>query len=227
MVSFGIVEDAPWPFYAIFPVFFLTFVLIPGSLGSRSVRSWWRRSMPRRQKTVLGIGLGGVGPRPDDRHLRLADLEDARRGCSRPTGSTASSAGSSSADTRSGPADGCRSGLVASVRGDWSTGLFYLGASSPRTAGCRLPDRGGDRPRPLPVRLTVGSRGADPRVEAIRAGTASTPAFHRVFFFLPNPIRLLILKDLRTFRRDPAQWSQFLIFFGLLAFYFINIRRLS
>ena len=27
--------------------------------------------------------------------------------------------------------------------------------------------------------------------------------------------------------RDPAQWSQFLIFFGLLAFYFANIRRLS
>jgi ABC-2 type transport system permease protein len=37
----------------------------------------------------------------------------------------------------------------------------------------------------------------------------------------------LILKDLRTFRRDPTQWSQFLIFFGLLAFYFINIRRLG
>ena len=37
----------------------------------------------------------------------------------------------------------------------------------------------------------------------------------------------MILKDLRTFRRDPAQWSQFLIFFGLLAFYFLNIRRLG
>ena len=51
--------------------------------------------------------------------------------------------------------------------------------------------------------------------------------FHRLFFFLPRPIRLLILKDLRTFRRDPAQWSQFLIFFGLLVFYFLNIPRLS
>src|SRR3954447_18796846 len=51
--------------------------------------------------------------------------------------------------------------------------------------------------------------------------------FHRLFFFLPKPIRLLILKDLRTFRRDPAQWSQFLIFFGLLSFYFLNIRRLG
>ena len=34
MVSFGIVEDANWKFYAIFPVFFLAFVLIPGSLGA-------------------------------------------------------------------------------------------------------------------------------------------------------------------------------------------------
>ena len=34
MVSFGIVEDASWAFYAIFPVFFLAFVLIPGSLGA-------------------------------------------------------------------------------------------------------------------------------------------------------------------------------------------------
>ena len=50
---------------------------------------------------------------------------------------------------------------------------------------------------------------------------------HRLFWFLPHPIRLLILKDLRTFLRDPAQWSQFLIFFGLLAFYFLNIPQLG
>jgi len=42
---------------------------------------------------------------------------------------------------------------------------------------------------------------------------------------LPVPIRLLIIKDLRLFRRDPVQWSQFLIFFGLLVLYFLNIRR--
>ncbi len=40
-------------------------------------------------------------------------------------------------------------------------------------------------------------------------------------------MRCLILKDLRIFRRDPVQWSQFLIFFGLLTLYFINIHRFS
>jgi len=44
---------------------------------------------------------------------------------------------------------------------------------------------------------------------------------------LPAQMRLLIVKDLRLFRRDPVQWSQFLIFFGLLLLYFLNIRRFS
>jgi ABC-2 type transport system permease protein len=41
----------------------------------------------------------------------------------------------------------------------------------------------------------------------------------------PGPVRLLLVKEVRLFRRDPVQWSQCLIFFGLLALYFINIRR--
>lgn len=50
---------------------------------------------------------------------------------------------------------------------------------------------------------------------------------HAMFPFLARPIRILIVKDARCFLRDPAQWSQFLIFFGLLAAYFANIRRFS
>jgi len=42
---------------------------------------------------------------------------------------------------------------------------------------------------------------------------------------LPRVTRHLIVKDLRVFRRDPLQWSQFTIFFGLLALYFFNVRR--
>jgi ABC-2 type transport system permease protein len=42
----------------------------------------------------------------------------------------------------------------------------------------------------------------------------------------PKAMRLLLLKDLKVFRRDILQWSQFVIFFGLLTFYFLNARRL-
>jgi ABC-2 type transport system permease protein len=42
---------------------------------------------------------------------------------------------------------------------------------------------------------------------------------------LPAIIRVMIVKDLRLFRRDPMQWTQFAIFFGLLVLYFLNVRR--
>jgi ABC-2 type transport system permease protein len=48
-----------------------------------------------------------------------------------------------------------------------------------------------------------------------------------IFWPLPRVMRLFITNDLRLFRRDPMQWSQFLIFFGLLSFYFINMRRFN
>jgi ABC-2 type transport system permease protein len=42
---------------------------------------------------------------------------------------------------------------------------------------------------------------------------------------LSPTMRLVLIKDLRLFRRDPLQWSQFLLFFGLLSFYFVYVRR--
>lgn len=41
---------------------------------------------------------------------------------------------------------------------------------------------------------------------------------------IPTDIRGMILKDIRSFLRDPLQWSQALIFFGLLAIYFASFR---
>jgi len=42
-----------------------------------------------------------------------------------------------------------------------------------------------------------------------------------------GPWPVFVHKDLRTFLRDPAQWSQGVIFFGLLAVYIANIRNLN
>lgn len=42
---------------------------------------------------------------------------------------------------------------------------------------------------------------------------------------LDKPTRLLILKDFRTFRRDPGQWLQVVIFVGLGLTYFANSRQ--
>jgi len=41
------------------------------------------------------------------------------------------------------------------------------------------------------------------------------------------PAAALVLKDLRLFWRDPAQWIQFMIFFGLLCIYVLNLRNVA
>ncbi len=220
MVSFGIVEDAGWSFYAIFPVFFLAFVLIPGSLGAIGALVV-ATILPRRQKTVFGLlGAGlvlalvvfGLRVWRMPGELLTVDWLDGMLGriefSRHPLW----------------PSRWISVGLVASVRGEWGTGLFYLAVVSAHAGLAYLVAAVVARDL---YRIGYG-RVQGGRSSRRRYGWYGLDAaFHKVFFFLPKPIRLLILKDLRTFRRDPAQWSQFLIFFGLLAFYFINIRRLS
>jgi len=42
-----------------------------------------------------------------------------------------------------------------------------------------------------------------------------------------TPTAALVLKDVRLFWRDPTQWIQFMIFFGLLCIYVLNLRNVA
>ena len=46
-------------------------------------------------------------------------------------------------------------------------------------------------------------------------------------FELPSYLRAFIVKDIKLFVRESSLWLQFLIFFGILFFYFLNLRNLS
>lgn len=50
---------------------------------------------------------------------------------------------------------------------------------------------------------------------------------HLLRRWLPPDIAAIITKDIRTFFRDPVQWSQTVIFFGLLGLYFSNLRTFN
>jgi len=47
-----------------------------------------------------------------------------------------------------------------------------------------------------------------------------------MLWMFPRDSRAMIIKDVKSFLRDPVQWSQALIFFGLLALVFSNLRAL-
>jgi len=69
---------------------------------------------------------------------------------------------------------------------------------------------------------TVGRR----TLIAKRTRLVGAMALETRLAFLAPDARALVVKDLRTLLRDPAQWIQGLLFFGLLALYFFNLRNL-
>ncbi|AMV38488.1 putative ABC transporter permease subunit [Planctomyces sp. SH-PL62] len=211
---------APWAYYPLFLIFLLAFVMIPASLGA-IVAILVANVFPRRERTILALatlgaaaGLFYVGYRlwttPGEALSGdwLGGVLNRLAFCQHPLW----------------PSRWMSAGLLASAKGDWPGAAYYLMILSSHaglgylTAAVLARDlyrRGYSR--------VQGGRSKRKRV----GFQFMDAAFHRLFFYLPHPIRLLILKDLRTFLRDPTQWSQFVIFFGLLAFYFLNIPRLG
>lgn len=220
MVAYGLTTRAPAGFYFLFLPYMLSFVMIPGGLGAAAAITV-ANVFPRRQKTVLAIALVGL--------LATAALMGFRLW--RTPGDAMSSDWLGGMLNRLAfcqnplwPSRWMSAGLLAAAKGEWResgyflmylsahAGLVYLVAA---VMARDLYRRGYSRAQ--------GGRTSRKR----RTLLFLDAVLHRLFWFLPLPIRLLILKDLRTFLRDPAQWSQFLIFFGLLGFYFLNIPKLG
>ncbi len=220
MVAYGITVGAEWPSYLVFLGFLIAFVLFAGSLGAVGA-VLIANYLPRRPKTILGVGISAI---------ILGGITVAVRLLSTP-GEMLTREWLDELLSRLNfsqnpllPSRWLSRGLVGAARGELAIGWCYLGIMAANAGLAYLVA--------AVVARDLYRRGYS-RVQGGRSSRRRLglyhfdAAFHRLFAFIPHPIRLLILKDIRSFRRDPAQWSQFLIFFGLLAFYFLNIRRLG
>jgi ABC-2 type transport system permease protein len=102
--------------------------------------------------------------------------------------------------------------------------LFFLGViaanavfltAAAHAAAGRILRRGWFVSQDLPSRRRRGARSG---VDLV---------INRALFFMGGRVRQIVLKDARTFMRDPVQWTQFLIFFGLLGIYFSSLRSFA
>lgn len=59
-----------------------------------------------------------------------------------------------------------------------------------------------------------------------RAGPSAGTGGQSLLPFLSPPARAFLVKDAKVFIREPSQWIQALVLFGLLAVYIMNIRRM-
>jgi ABC-2 type transport system permease protein len=209
-LAFGVMTDVPWYFYALLPAYLLGYVLLPGSV-SAIVCLVLVRYMPANRKQFLVLcGLVaaalvaiwlyrvGIGIR---RSLVTSgrEVQDLIGQFDLLRSSVA-------------PSHWMTRGVMAAARGDlagalvplaqvWSNGLvlFVMAAWIAR----RLYRTAYDR-------YAGGGRG-----KKVYRTSWLDRVMEWLVFYLDKRTRVLIVKDFRTFRRDPTQWV-ILVIFGLL-----------
>lgn len=221
LFAYGLVATAPWYYYVMLFPYMAAFVYIPASIGALTCLTLVRL-LPRARTVILILLLVGLiaaaigygwsifgAPRRD--LLTIGWLHEIL-GRLRFT------------EQRLLPSWWLSSGLLEASRYEWSESTLFLTLLISNALFFRQLSlwTAASQFRPAYSALCAAGEGQR-RAGGAWVDHAVGTGFHR----LPLPMRLLIVKDFRLFRRDPMQWSQFLIFFGLLALYFVNIRRFS
>jgi ABC-2 type transport system permease protein len=220
LIAYGIVlAQTPWYFYLVVPLFFVGFVLLPGSLGAL-ICLLVVNYIPRRRKQVLVLGClvvvvglgwwvyrmmaaghGRFGSR--DWVNQLLGEVSLFRGVLMPAYWMAEGV----RETALGePLD-----VLYYLALVWSNGLFLYLLTA--WVARRLYRRGYNR-------VATGGN-----LRRRYGGHWLDRTLSGLLRWLTPQTRLLIVKDFRTFRRDPAQWAQILIFVGLASLYFVNVGR--
>jgi ABC-2 type transport system permease protein len=220
LIAYGIVYKAPWSFYPLLPAFFLGFILVPGSLGAIACLAIVNLLPRRRKQMLVLLAFLVLIPVVIWGYSLLTTVQNEtlnRDAIQRLWGRF------ELAQAPLLPTHWVGWGVLCAARGQTERMLYYLGliwsnglalylltawlSKKLYRRGFNRVATGGD------LRRSWGGHWLDRLLE-------------RTLFLAGRQTRLLIVKDFRTFRRDPAQWAQVLIFCGLMALYLVNIRRL-
>jgi len=226
LIAYGLVAQAPWYYYVMLAPFMVSFVCLPAAVGTIAclLLVYWLPSI-RLYGMAVGIGAGAAALAALAWALLAAQSENVMT----PQWLDQMLARLQYAEQRLLPSWWLSSGLLEAAHGGrpgaanaWRESVLFLGVLTSNAM--------------LLVLLVAAAaerfyRGAYSRLQGVAAAQRKTQtalsdrAAGVLLLLLPRSMRLLVAKDLKLFRRDPIQWSQFLIFFGLLALYFVNIRR--
>ncbi len=219
LLAYGFVAHAPWYYYVLLLPYLLSFIYIPVAIGAIICLAVMRHVPDGRVVVLIGGGVIFLAGAVWLAWSTLCGTENellTSDWFQRVLGRLPFS------EKRLLPSWWLSSGLLSASTGVWSDSVLFLtlmisNALFFRQLACWTARR----------LFRVSYSGLYGR--SLRRRRARPRRFDRglsaALAFLPATVRLLILKDLRLFRRDPLQWSQFLIFLGLLALYFLNIRR--
>ena len=225
VLAYGYTSDAPWFFYAASLAFFVPFITLPAAIGAlitlilARVFPWLRVGTLAVLGSLVLLGMAAVvllflfwrkGFNPDrlSQDTMLPAILDATTQTQSPflpsywtSRGILAAAGGNYRECIFNLLLLTSNALMALwIAAQAAQTIFYMGWSSLA---------GQDRTRIKPL-----GRGILGRLDDVFKG-------------IRNPARALVVKDIKLFWRDPTQWSQFVIFFGIMAVYIANLRNTS
>jgi len=229
LVAYGLQAGAPWYYFALLPAFMAAFIYIPGGIGAILCMLLVHRLARLRRHVVAAVSIAGLIAAlllvwslfgttegnlltPDWFQEVLGRLEFSEHRLL------------PSWWLSSGLLEAARSDRGASEASSWAESMLFLSLLISNALFFRV------------LAVWVGGKIYRTSYSELRTERSRRRPTHDFWLdrlvmqytpLITPQMRLLIVKDLRLFRRDPVQWSQFIIFFGLLTLYFANIRRFS
>ena len=221
MAAYGHLFDAPWHFYVGSAAFLAAYMFLPAALGA-IVAMLVTVYVPRTRKSLMfGVVLGAVlgvlilvsrlviTGRGQAMDLKLASEVFEHTSFSR---------------IPVLPSYWLGKGILEMAGRRYGTSVFFFGLIASNvlflvavaySMSAHLMMRGWHASQGLRSQRRYSGRNWIDRI------------FTALLFFVDRNVRLIVVKDVKSFIRDPVQWSQFLIFFGLLGIYFLNLRTFA
>lgn len=220
-VAYGRVHEAPLYFYPLVFLFYLPFLIAPAAAGTVLTMLLARIFPARKTRATFCVlfafllaalaivaHLVGKGTFAQvDASFTMGQLMDALR----------------LSDIPYLPNHWISQGIIASAQGDLrAAGFYFLALLSTALLCLEICSW-------LAPRVYYPGWARTRESDTQRSGRVVLPVFTWLEWLMrpiPRPVRTLLLKDLRVFWRDPAQWAQLLLLFGLLIIYISNLRNM-
>ncbi|GMU94065.1 MAG: hypothetical protein AMXMBFR4_31230 [Candidatus Hydrogenedentota bacterium] len=217
ILAYGLTQGAPWPFYLAAVAFYLPFVTLPAALGS-VIAMALVRIFPRVPKgSMIGAGVIGIGCM----FMYLRGRLSAGKLADPFMTNVLDAMGTTQSWVL--PSHWAARGVLSAAESHYGETLFYFLLLTSNAMMFVL--------LAAVIAQWVFYAGwsdlAGHDMTRRGAGKGLLGNVDRLLAWLRDPHRALTTKDIKLFWRDPAQWSQFVIFFGIMAVYIASLRDRS
>ncbi len=218
ILAYGITNDAPWPFYLAAGAFYVPFVSIPAAIGA-VIAMVLVRVFPRLPRGSM-VGAAAIAVAMVFLYLRVI-FRDVH--LSDPNFSSVLDAMSRTQSWLL-PSHWATRGVLAAAESQFTESAFFFLVLLSNALMMVLVSAGIAQWIFYPGWSDLAGNDMNRKTPP---GRGWLSRIDRIFSGLREPHRALVIKDFRLFWRDPAQWSQFVIFFGIMAVYVASLRDRS